>query len=123
MSRFVIFSLDNLCFPNPNIVNHMFHVMYGIISFSNRPRKIEDDVAPVPIVTGILPWFHAFGMNLLFIKALRASCVVYLPKYQEEQFLHCIEVRACIVTYELSCLNYSFHYRNTRSTQLLLYRR
>lgn len=60
---------------------------------------MEYDLASVEIISGILPWFHAFGILTLFLSCLRHSRTVYLPKFQEEQFYRSIQVKELMIDF------------------------
>lgn len=86
---------------------------------SNRARKLETDVTPVQIISGVLPWFHAFGCLTLFLNAMREARTVFLPKFHEKHFLHSIQVMSganWMNRRTLSNIFFWIHYcRNTES--------
>lgn len=54
---------------------------------------MEDDaIDNKPIYLAILPWFHAFGMTFGLILTIRLTKIIFLPKFDELNFLKCIEV-------------------------------
>lgn len=52
----------------------------------------ETAVAPNLILLGIIPWFHAFGCITLISSMLHRNRIVFLPKFEELNFLEAIQV-------------------------------
>lgn len=47
------------------------------------------------VMLGLIPWFHAFGNLTLFCQTLHGLRMVFLPKFEENLFLSCIETHGC----------------------------
>lgn len=47
------------------------------------------------VMLGLIPWFHAFGNLTLFCQTLHGLRMVFLPKFEENLFLSCIETHRC----------------------------
>lgn len=61
-----------------------------------RPQRVERQLAPEPIVLGIIPWFHAFGCMSLMALMLYRVRMVFLPRFEETVFLAAIPVSGAI---------------------------
>lgn len=55
-------------------------------------RNVKD-----AIILGIIPWFHAFGCLTILGICISATNYVFLPKFEENLFLTCIEVSLFVI--------------------------
>lgn len=67
-----------------HIVNyHFIHYRMGVFT-THMSRETG-------VILGLIPWFHAFGNLTLFCQTMHGLKMVFLPKFEENMFLGCIE--------------------------------
>lgn len=60
--------------------------------FSETMKRFEVLSNGNPIAFGVLPFSHSFGCITLLGLAIAGVKLLFLPKFEGEQFLRCIEV-------------------------------
>ncbi|KAL7727783.1 hypothetical protein ACLKA6_019726 [Drosophila palustris] len=72
---------------------------------SNILATLDSQLQPTMIplnevnVLTVIPWFHAFGCLTLITTATMGTCLVYLPKFEENLFLGAIEKYRVMVAF------------------------
>lgn len=73
-----------------------------IIFSVKRPQKLENPPSGERVVLATLPMFHAFGLCVYTTGALNPLWkYVLLPRFTEEDFLRCIQVRNNTIPHDL----------------------
>lgn len=66
-------------------------------------RFIYRNVEPNECFLSVAPWTHIFGCYSLTRTAVHCRLAVYLPKFEEEKYLQCIEVN----NRRVNCVNHN----------------
>lgn len=69
------------------------NLLSSTVSFEDRLKTPNSLDNKMPIVLGIAPWFHSFGVSLLIGCCTAGAKLVFLQKFEEKLFLSAIEVR------------------------------
>lgn len=69
------------------------NIVSSTVIFGDGMKKFDAAVNTLPIILGVIPWFHAFGCLTILGVCISGVKLVFLPKFEEGLFLSCIEVR------------------------------
>lgn len=66
---------------------------YSEVDLSNLSVRFNyRNIEPNECFLSVAPWTHIFGCYSLTRTAIHSRLTVYLPRFEEEKYLKCIEV-------------------------------